>query len=57
MIANDEIEKLEKNARDKSQKHFQQGKGKGYLPNTKNQRHLILRMNDLKQKGKSTVRN
>ena len=38
-------------------KSFEQGKGKGYIPNTKNQRHLVLRLNDLKKKGKFTLRN
>ena len=58
MIANEEVDSLEQQRRDKRRKQFEQGKGKGYIPNTKNQRHFVLRLNDLRKKEKSmTYRN
>lgn len=46
MIANEEVDSMERHQREKRQKSFEQGKGKGYIPNLSNQRHLLLRLND-----------
>ena len=48
MIANEEVAKLDSNNRERRRKTFDQGKGKGYKPHTKEERHMVLKLNDIK---------